>query len=165
MLLLISSEKLEKLHGGRISDHKSRVITGSKHPAPALRIDGLHGQIHGKNIFAMIICSIIIHSHTQPRPYLTGLPWLRQSNQRGHYRLHGRGLFRWNFGRRVTGHTGEPVRILIDGCQDEFLPVTGLRKLNLYFSVVHDSSMGTLISSKAAVSSDSTAFVPIASNP
>ena len=58
------SEIAEKRHGGGIRDHKSRVITGSEHPAPALRIDGLHGQIHGKNVFATIIHNIIRHSNT-----------------------------------------------------------------------------------------------------
>ena len=64
MLLLVSSEKLEKLHGGGFRDHKSRVVAGSEYPAPALRIDGLHGQIHGKNVFATIIHNIIRHSNT-----------------------------------------------------------------------------------------------------
>nr|DAX05038.1 MAG TPA: hypothetical protein [Caudoviricetes sp.] len=138
LLFIYSSEKLEKLHGGGVRDDKSRVITGSEHPAPALRIDSLHGQIHGKNIFPMIICSIIIHSHTQPRPYLTGLPWLRQSNQSGNDGLHGRGLFRWYIILLIAVYAGISIRIPVNGCQSEFLPVAGLRKLNLYFCVVHD---------------------------
>ena len=61
---LLFSKVFEKLHGGGVVNDELRVITGSEHPPPALRIDGLHGQHHGKNVFATIIRNIIRHSNT-----------------------------------------------------------------------------------------------------
>ena len=64
LLMVLLCEVFEKIHGGRVGNNELRVITGSEHPPPALRIDSLNGQHHGKNVFATLIRDIIRHSNT-----------------------------------------------------------------------------------------------------
>ena len=122
-------EGLEKLHGGGVREDKNRIVAGCEHPAPALGIDGLNGQIHGFRRGGPGVKEAII----QPCPYLDGLPILPQPHQRGNDGGHCRGLFRWYFVRRIAGRRSITALVLINGRQGEFLPVAGPGELNLYF--------------------------------
>nr|DAE24622.1 MAG TPA: hypothetical protein [virus sp. ctPLL24] len=138
MLLLISSEKLEKLHGGVRGNDELRVVRGCKNPAAfGLRMDGLNGQRHRINHCIGTILRKGQDIFSQPCPYLDGLPVLAQPHQRGDDGLHRRGLLRWNIVRCIAGRRSITARVLINGRQGEFLPCSRLRKLNLYFCVVH----------------------------
>nr|DAY82886.1 MAG TPA: hypothetical protein [Caudoviricetes sp.] len=162
VLILFSSEMLEKLHGGGVRDDKSRVVRGCKNPAAfGLCMDGLNGQRHCINHCIGAVFRKGQGIFSQPCPYLDGLPVLAQFHQRGHNSGHCRGMVRGNLVLRKAGRRSITALVLINGRQSEFLPVAGPGELNLYFCVVH--SIGTLISSKSAVSSVSTALTAKAS--
>nr|DAF14963.1 MAG TPA: hypothetical protein [Bacteriophage sp.] len=137
MLLLISSEKLEKLHGGGVRDDKSRVVRGCKNPAASgRRMDGLNGQLHGFHRPHRVIRFRGVEFF-QPRPHLHRLPVLTHAHQRGNYGGHCRGMVRWYLVLRIARRRSISALVLINGRQSEFLPCSRLRKLNLYFCVVH----------------------------
>ena len=100
-------------------------------------MDGLNGQRYRINHCIGTILRKGQDIFSQPGPHLHRLPRFRQSNQSGNDGLHGRCLVGWYLVRCVAVCPGVTVRVLINGRQGEFLPVAGLRELNLYFCVVH----------------------------
>nr|DAF91384.1 MAG TPA: hypothetical protein [Myoviridae sp. ctZYN8] len=126
--------------GSKARDREFRVVRNGEHPAAALGIDGLDGQLHGLNLhFRGVKWLVRCKSGymPQPRPHLRRLPRFRQSHQRGHDGGQSRGLVSGNIILCVAISAGISLRILVNGRQGEVPPLSRLGELYLYFCVVH----------------------------
>ena len=136
-LLFSDGKILEKRYGGKIHQYELRIITGGKNTAaPRLLTASIVSRTASRNSTASSSPAELLRTEVFPSlaHTWTACQSSSMSAMTATAALKSRGLPGRYIILFIAVYAGISIRILVDGRQCEFPPVTGLGKLYLYLS-------------------------------